>query len=66
MFVWICAMVAPERLGEYYSYLAFKSSSVGAVPGEYGRSSSKNRGPFHMGPKKQNGDFVQNGSSDVD
>jgi hypothetical protein len=52
--------LAPDWLVGFYSYSVFKNSStLGPVPGEPDRTSSKNRGPSYS-TKTQNGDFLEN------
>jgi hypothetical protein len=56
--VWICALLAPERLDGFYSYSVLGSFiRHTSVFGEYEHSTSK-IGALEMRPKIYNGDFL--------
>jgi hypothetical protein len=63
---WLCALLAPQRLDGFYSYLELKSLST------VGRCSVNLNSPapkletLERGPKTQNGNFLENGSNDFD
>jgi hypothetical protein len=62
-----CALLLSERLDNFYSYSIFKNLSIlGGQCSVNINIPAPKIGAFQMSPKTQNGDFLKNGSNDVD